>query len=68
MRSKGSAEELEARRFRSVEFFQERKPLAEIAETLHVSKSSLRRWKKAWKEGGLAAIAAKTTPPARHIN
>lgn len=62
MRTPGSAVELEARRFRAAEFFQERKPLRKIAALLGVSLSSVKRWKRAWKTGGVDALAAK--PPA----
>jgi transposase len=62
MRTLGSAAELEARRFRAAEFFQERKPLRRIAALLGVSFSSVKRWKRAWKTGGVGALAAK--PPA----
>ena len=62
MRPKGSAAELEARRRRAADFFQERKPLAEIARTLGASLSSVKRWKRAWIEGGVAALAAKPHP------
>lgn len=62
MRTKGSAAELEARRRRAAEFFQERKPLAEIARLVGASLSSVKRWKRAWSEGGVAALAAKSHP------
>jgi len=62
MRTEGSAAELEARRRRAAEFFQERKPLAEIARLVGASLSSVKRWKRAWSEGGVAALAAKPHP------
>ena len=62
MRPKGSAAELEARRRRAAEFFQERKPLREIADLFGVSLSSVKRWKRAWKSGGVDALAAKPHP------
>src|SRR5436190_8238405 len=62
MRTKGSAAELEARRRRAAEFFQERKPLAEIVRLVGASLSSVKRWKRAWQEGGVAALAAKPHP------
>lgn len=62
MRSKGSAAELEARRRRAAEYFQERKPLAEIARLVGASLSSVKRWKRAWQEAGVAALAAKPHP------
>ena len=62
MRTKGSAAELEARRRRAAKLFQERKPLAEIVQLVGVSLSSVKRWKRAWKQGGVAALAAKPHP------
>lgn len=62
MRTPGSAAELEARRRRAAEHFQERKPLRTIARLLGVSLSSVKRWKRAWKTGGVDALAAKHHP------
>jgi transposase len=62
MRTKGSAAELEARRRRAAEYFQERKPLAEVARLVGGSLSSVKRWRRAWQEGGVAALAAKPHP------
>jgi transposase len=62
MRTKGSAAELEARRRRAAEYFQERKPLAEVARLVGASLSSVKRWRCAWREGGIAALAAKPHP------
>jgi len=62
MRTKGSAAELEARRRRAAEFFQERKSLREIARLLGVSLTSVKRWKRAWKTGDVDALAAKPHP------
>jgi transposase len=62
MRTKGSASELEARRRRAAKLFRERKPLAEIARHVGASLSSVKRWKRAWKEGGIAALVAKPHP------
>ena len=63
MRPTGSAAELEARRRRAAEYFQERKPLQEIARLFGVDLSSVKRWKRAWKAGGVDALAAKPHPP-----
>lgn len=63
MRTKGSATELEARRRRAAEYFQERKPLREIAGRVRASLSSVKRWKTAWQSGGVDALAAKPHPP-----
>ena len=62
MRTKGSASELEARRRRAAKLFRERKPLAEIVRHVGASLSSVKRWKRAWQEGGVAALAAKPHP------
>jgi transposase len=62
MRTKGSAAELEARRRRAAEYFQERKPLAEVSRLVGASLSSVKRWRRAWQEGGVAALAAKPHP------
>lgn len=61
MRTPGSATELEARR-RAAEYFQARKSLPEIAAVLGVHLSSVKRWKRAWREGGVDALAAKPHP------
>ena len=62
MRTTGSAAQLEAVRRRAAKLFQERKPLAEIARFVGASLSSVKRWKRAWKDGGVAALAAKPHP------
>ena len=62
MRTKGSATELEARRRRAAEYFQARKSLAETARLVGASLSSVKRWKRAWRTGGLAALTAKPHP------
>lgn len=62
MRTKGSATELEARRRRAAEYFQARKPLPEIAELVGVHLSSVKRWKRAWEDGGVKSLAAKPHP------
>lgn len=62
MRPPGSAAELEARRRRAAEFFQERKPLRKIAALLGVSLSSVKRWKRTWKAEGVEGLAAKPHP------
>ena len=60
-----SAAELEARRRRAAEYFQERKPLREIARAVGRRVcSSVKRWKAAWKTGGVDALAAKPHPAA----
>ena len=65
MRTKGSAAELEARRRRAAEYFQARKSLHTVARLLGVSLTSVKRWKRAWKTGGVEALAAKPHPGGR---
>jgi len=67
MRTKGTAAELEVRRRIAARLFTEDVTLAEIARCVDASVSSVRRWKKAWETGGMAALAAKPHPgpPAR---
>jgi transposase len=62
MRTPGSASELEARRRRAAEYFQERRPLQEIATRLGVSLTSVKRWKRTWKTEGVDGLAAKPHP------
>lgn len=62
MRTPGSAAELEARRRRAAEYFQERRPLQEIATRLGVSLTSVKRWKRTWKTEGVDGLAAKPHP------
>lgn len=62
MRPKGSAAELEARRRRAAEYFQERRPLQEIADRFGVSLTSVKRWKRTWMAEGVEGLAAKPHP------
>ena len=62
MRPSGSAAELEARRRRAAEHFQERKPLREIASLFGVSLTSVKRWKRTWNAEGVEGLAAKPHP------
>jgi transposase len=43
----------------AVELLQDGSTLTEVAELLSVSLSSVKRWKKAFQQGGLAALAPK---------
>lgn len=63
MRPTGSAAELEARRRRAADDFQAGKSLRTIARSFGVDLSSVKRWKRAWKSGGVDALAAKPHPP-----
>lgn len=65
MRTKGTAAELEVRRRIAARLFMEDVTLADIARCVDASVSSVRRWKKAWKTGGAAALAAQPHPGPR---
>lgn len=62
MRPKGSATELEARRRRAAECFQAGESLRTVADRFGVDTSSVKRWKRAWREGGVDALSAKPHP------
>jgi transposase len=62
MRTKGTAAELEVRRRIAANLLGQKITLAEIAQLLDVSLSSVKRWKKAFQQGGLAALAPKRHP------
>lgn len=62
MRPKGSAVVLEARRRWAVGLLAKGKTCPEVAELVECSLSSVKRWKAAWKKGGVDAVAAKAHP------
>lgn len=62
MRTKGTAAELEARRRLAVALLSDGKTISEVVATLGVSESSVKRWKRAVREGGLAALTARPHP------
>jgi len=51
-----------ARRSLAVELLSDGNTLTEVADLLNVSLSSVKRWKKAFQQGGLAALAPKRHP------
>ncbi|WP_443053284.1 winged helix-turn-helix domain-containing protein [Streptomyces sp. NBC_00273] len=56
----------EARRVRAVELFEDGVSNAEIARAVGVCAESVRRWRRAWEEGGASALrrrAATGRPP-----
>lgn len=59
MRPQGSAAELEARRRRAAACFQAGESVRTVAERFGVDRSSAKRWRRAWREGGEDALAAK---------
>jgi len=65
MRTRGTAAELEVRRRIAARLFTEDITLADVARCVGASVSSVGRWKRAWKVGGVAALAAKPQPAAR---
>jgi transposase len=65
MRTKGTAAELEVRRRIAARLFTEDFTLADVARCVGASVSSVGRWKRAWKQGGAAALAAKPRPVPR---
>jgi transposase len=58
MRSKGTAEELEARRKRAIDLLQKGWSPQDIADALGVVRKTVYAWKAKWKEGGKRALAA----------
>ncbi|MBX7166594.1 MAG: helix-turn-helix domain-containing protein [Pirellulales bacterium] len=48
----------------AVELLQDGSTQDAVAERLHVSRSSVKRWIKAFRGGGVAALKPKTPKPA----
>jgi transposase len=65
MRTKGTSAELEVRRRIAASLFGQKITLAEIAQLLDVSLSSVKRWKKAFQQQGPSGLAAKQHPGPR---
>ena len=65
MRNKGTAAELEVRRRVAASPFGQKITLAEIAQLLDVSLSSVKRWKKAFQHQRPVRLAAKKHPGPR---
>ena len=59
MRTQGTAAELEVRRRIAARLFMEDITLADLAHCVGASISSVKRWKRAWRQGGVAALAPK---------
>jgi transposase len=69
MRTIGSAAELEARRHRAASLLAQGESCSKVSERLGVSLTSVKRWKAAWKKGGLQSLAAKPHPgPAPRLS
>lgn len=62
MRPQGSAAELEARRRRAAACFHAGESVRTVAERFGVDRSSAKRWRRAWREGGDDGLAAKPHP------
>ena len=62
MRTKGTAQELEARRLQAAELLRQGLGPCEIARRLGTTASSVSRWKKALAEEGEQALRAKPHP------
>ena len=62
MRPAGSAEELEHRRARAIALLKEGLAPVDVAHRLGVDRRSVRRWKAAHREHGVAGIHAKPAP------
>jgi len=68
MRPNGSAAELEARRHRAASLLAQGESCPKVAVLVGVSLSSVKRWKAAWKKGGIESLAAKPHPgPASRL-
>lgn len=59
MRPKGTAAALEARRQRAVDLLLDGMSLTEVARLVDADLSSVKRWKRAFVQGGRQALAAK---------
>ena len=62
MRKQGSAAELETRRRLAGQLLLEGRTIGEVMEIVGASRSSVKRWKRAVKEGGMEALKAKPHP------
>jgi transposase len=69
MRKQGSAAELETRRRLAGRLLLEGRTIGEVMKIVGVSASSVKRWKRALKEGGMEALNAKPHPgPTPRLN
>ncbi len=62
MRPQGSAPQLERRRRQAIRLLRQNKTVSAIARLLAASKSSVVRWREAYKKHGLKALRPKPTP------
>lgn len=69
MRTQGSAAELETRRRLAGQLLLDGKAIGEVMEIVGASESSVKRWKRALKRGGMEALKAKPHPgPKPRLN
>jgi transposase len=69
MRKQGSAAELETRRRLAGQLLLQGRKIGEVMEIVRASESSVKRWKRALKEGGMEALKAKPHPgPKPRLN
>ena len=69
MRMQGSAAELETRRRLAGQLLLDGRTIDEVMEIVGVSESSVKRWKRAVKQGGMDALKAKPHPgPKPRLN
>jgi transposase len=62
MRTKGTAQEMNAKRLRAVALFDQGLTGREVAERVGVDQSTAWVWRKAWRERGLEGITSKKSP------
>ena len=62
MRPQGTAQQLEARRYRAIALLRAGKTYQSVAATLNASISSVVRWSQSFRKGGKAALRPKKTP------
>jgi transposase len=62
MRPKGDAIELEVRRKVAARMFAKGMKLQDVADACGVTVAAVKVWKRAWKKGGVEALAAKPHP------
>lgn len=68
MRTKGTAEELERKRRRAVELVENGEKLADVRRILGVSQTALKNWRRAVRERGPDALAAKPRHVPKRLN
>src|SRR5208337_61791 len=69
MRKQGSAAELETRRRLAGRLLLEGRTIGDVMTIVEASESSVKRWKRAVKEGGMEALKAKPHPgPTPRLN